>query len=96
MLRAHFRTRIVDGSYKYAAGLNIELGAPVPPSARPGNLPAARLPNGLRYGKQFGIEFGLAYEVSKTGQVEKSLVLPIESFEKELPMPKVFPEKERK
>jgi hypothetical protein len=94
-LRAHFRTQVVDGAYKYAAGLNIELGPTVPPTSRPGNLPAARLPNGLRYGKQFGIEFGMAYEVSKSGELGKTLVLPIEAFEKELPMPKVFGEKKK-
>src|SRR6516162_3952125 len=94
-LRAHFRTRIVDGAYKYAAGLNIELGPPVPAPTQPGNLPPARFPNGLRYGKQFGIEFGMAYEVSKSGEIEKTLVLPIEAFQKELPMPKVFGEKRK-
>jgi hypothetical protein len=94
-LRAHFRTRIADGAYKYAAGLNIELGPPAPAATRPENLPPARLPNGLRYGKQFGIEFGMAYEFSKSGEIIKSLVLPIEDFQKELPMPKVFGEKKK-
>jgi hypothetical protein len=95
-LRAHFRTHISDGAYKYAAGLNIELGPPAPAVSRPGDLLPARLPNGLRYGKQFGIEFGMAYEVSKSGEIEKSLVLPIEAFQKELPMPKVFGEEKKK
>jgi hypothetical protein len=94
-LRAHFRTHISDGAYQYAAGLNIELGPPVPAATRPGNLPPARLPNGLRYGKQFGIDFGMAYEVSKSGEIVKTLVLPIEDFQKELPMPKVFGEKKK-
>ena len=94
-LRAHFRTRVVDGAYKYAAGLNIELGGPVPVTSHPGDLPPARLPNGLRYGKQFGIEFGMAYEYSKKGEIERTQVLPIEAFENELPMPKLFGEKKK-
>ncbi|HLW65270.1 MAG TPA: hypothetical protein VKS79_08125 [Gemmataceae bacterium] len=94
-LRAHFRTRVVDGAYKYAAGLNIELGGPTPANNHPGDLSTPRLPNGLRYGKQFGIEFGMAYEVSKSGEIEKTLVLPIEAFDKELPMPKVFGPKKK-
>ncbi|HEV3142706.1 MAG TPA: hypothetical protein VGZ47_02360 [Gemmataceae bacterium] len=94
-LRAHFRTRMTDGAYKYAAGLNIELGPNMPKADQPGEMPSTRLPNGLRYGKQFGIDFGMAYEVSKTGEIEKSLILPIESFQKDLPMPKVFEEKKK-
>jgi hypothetical protein len=91
-LRVHFRTRIFDGAYKYAGGLNIDLGPAVPAKVtKPGDIPPPRLPNGLRYGKQYGIEFGAAYEVSKSGKLERTLILPIESFQNDLPMPKVFP-----
>lgn len=81
-LRVHFRTHILDGEYKYANGIRIDLG---PTANRPGPLP-----NGLRYGTQFGVELGMAYEVSKAGKLERTLTLTIEGFQKELPPPPVF------
>ncbi len=41
----------------------------------------------VRYGTQFGIEYGIAYEVTKNGKIDRTLILPIESFSKELPPP---------
>ncbi len=92
-LRVHFRTAIMDGDYKYSGGVNVELGPrtmALRPGVRPGDLQQPSLPNGLRQGKQFGIEFGNAYEVSKSGKVEKTLTLPIESFQRELQAPQLF------
>ncbi len=37
--------------------------------------------NEFRAGTEFGIEFGVAYEISRSGIVEKILKLPIKSFE---------------
>jgi len=36
-------------------------------------------------GTQFGVEFGVAYEISESSSVEKILTLPIQSFENVLP-----------
>ena len=95
-LRVHFRSTIMDGEYKYAGGVNIDLGGPrtlkaVRPTAAPSpKAGSAGLPYGLRYGTQFGIEFGTAYELSKSGKVERTLTLPIQSFRRELKEPQVF------
>jgi hypothetical protein len=89
-LRVHFRTRITDGAYQYAGGVNIELGPAATPAAKPGTLPPQRLPNGLRYGKQFGVEFGMAYVISKDGRIERSLPLPQVAIAKDLPRPPIF------
>lgn len=89
-LRVHFRSRFTDGAYKYAGGVNIELGPAPVPEGKPGIAPTTRLPNGLRYGKQFGVEFGMAYDVSKDGTLQRSLPLVLETFARELPAPPVF------
>jgi hypothetical protein len=89
-VRVHFRTQVADGDYKYVNGINVELSAPqaVPPK-RPGNA-TVPLPNGLRYGKQFGIELGMAYEIGKTGKVEKTMTLALETFQRDLQQPTIF------
>lgn len=96
-LRVHFRSTIMDGEYKYAGGVNIDLGGPRTMAVRRPVATAASpragtsgVPYGLRYGTQFGIEFGTAYEVSKTGKIEKTLTLPIQSFKRDLKEPPVF------
>ena len=35
----------------------------------------------------FGVEFGMAYEITRTGKVDKKLVLPFQSFQQKLNMP---------
>lgn len=90
-LRVHFRTIMTDGEYQYANGIKIDLGGAIPTmKAGSGVTAPSRLPNGLKYGKQFGVEFGLAFEVAKSGKVEKTLALPMESFQKNLQQPAVF------
>jgi hypothetical protein len=92
-LRIHFRTTIMDGNYKYAGGVNVDFGARTIASRPPVRATAMAnppLPNGLRQGKQFGIEFGTAFEISKTGKIEKTLSLPIESFQRDLQGPQLF------
>ena len=88
-LRVHFRTTITDGEYQYANGIKIDVGN-VRSTAPAGVAAPPRLPNGLKYGKQFGVELGLAFEVSKSGKVEKILTLPLEAFQKNLQQPAVF------
>jgi hypothetical protein len=81
-LRVHFRTRVIDGDYKYTEG-GVRRG-PIPQKdLRP--LPAQK-PR-IRYGTSFGIEFGMAYEVSKQGEVVHTEPLPTEAFRHDLPVP---------
>jgi len=77
-LRVSFRTTIVDGEYQYANDIRIEMRTmPVP---RPGVTRATTAASqGFRFGKQFRTEFGVAYEVSKTGNVVSTLILPVET-----------------
>jgi hypothetical protein len=92
-LRVHFRTKIADGSYTY-----VEVGGkgpfPLPPGpGGPGKggllkaPPAPPRPVKMRIGTTFGIEFGMAYEVSKTGKLERTQILPFESFQSETRVP---------
>jgi hypothetical protein len=86
-LRVHFRTTIHDGLYQEMGG---EFGGPRRPmtwaAGRP--MPPELLrPVGGRSGTQFGVEFGIAYEVSKSGKVERVLTLPMEIFQREIKAP---------
>src|SRR5262245_62189204 len=83
----------MDGDYKYDGGIKVDFGArtmAMRPIATAKVAMDPALSNGLRFGKQFGIEFGTAYELSKTGKVERVLSLPIESFQREMPSPQFF------
>jgi hypothetical protein len=86
-LRVHFRTRVTDGEYKYAEG-GVRRGGLLQPPRKdaPGPPPPPRQPR-FRYGIAFGVEFGLAYEVSKQGEVVRTEVLPTEAFRHDLPPP---------
>ena len=89
-LRVHFRTTISDGEYKYAGGVNIDLGPRATrkePTAKAGSSVRQY---GLRYGTQFGIDFGTAYEVAPSGKIEKTLTLPIANFTNEIKEPPIF------
>jgi hypothetical protein len=44
----------------------------------------------VRTGTTIGVEFGVAYEVSKAGKVERALILPAQTFSQELPVPPQF------
>jgi hypothetical protein len=90
-LVVRFRTTITDGEYKYGNGINIELRpVPLPPGPPQGGPAPPRLPNGLRYGTQFGITVGAQFEVSKTGKIDGMKTLESKSFSKELPPPPAF------
>jgi hypothetical protein len=90
-LRVAFRTTVTDGAYKYGGGVKPRPGDPLPPKrGGPGFLfppPPPLDPGKFRWGTQFGVEFGRAYEVDKAGDFVRTLTLPIESFQKELPAP---------
>jgi hypothetical protein len=96
-LVVRFRTTITDGAYMYTEG-GVRPGPfPLPPPPAKGKPalqavayfppPPPPRPVKVRYGTTFGIEFGMGYEVSKKGNVEKTLKLPPEAFKKELPPP---------
>ncbi len=82
-LSVRLKTRISDGLYQEAR------------PAEPARMKNAALPTlpakdrKARFGMTFGVELGTAYEVSKTGRVERRQTLPIESFQKEIPPPTV-------
>jgi len=82
-LQVRFFSRVTDGAYKYGNGINIEF-APAPPG------PAPRLPNGLRYGSQVGVEAGMQYEFAKDGKLVSTRELRAKAFAKELPPPPVM------
>jgi hypothetical protein len=99
-LRVHFRTRITDGAYQIVGGGEGDRPRPLPlpPPPKKDGQPeaAAAFPppppppprfEGVRTGTSFGVEFGVAYEVTKNGKVDRVLTLPIETFQKELPLP---------
>jgi hypothetical protein len=41
----------------------------------------------VRVGTSYGIELGMAYEVSKEGRLVRTQVLPMQDFREELPPP---------
>jgi hypothetical protein len=87
-LSVRFRTKITDGAYKTGGGPNID-PPPLPPGKADPFLkvkPPPR-PINFRYGTQFGVEFGVAYEFSKKGTLEKVQTLPIEAFKNAIPPP---------
>jgi hypothetical protein len=93
-LRVVFRTTITDGAYQTGGGGALPRPIPLPALPPKGGAlmfpppppPPPRFEN-VRWGTSFGVEFGRAYEVSKAGAIVKTLTLPIESFQKEIPPP---------
>lgn len=79
------KTQITNGSYKTATVKEnyLVLGDATPKVRE----------KEVRYGKSFGVELGMGYELSKKGQVERSQVLPLQAFQKELPPPEKWTEK---
>jgi hypothetical protein len=73
-LVVRFRTTVHDGAFKFG-GDNL-------------NLETGR--RGSRYGTAFGIEFGTAYEVSRSGKLERTRTLPIQPWQKDIPKPAGF------
>ncbi len=102
-LRVSFRTTMSDGAYVFVGGgiQRDPFPLPVPPGKRLPPPPGAPpLPQGfaafpppppfeqrVRTGTSFGIEFGMAYEVTPTGKLDRTLTLPAQAFVNELPVP---------
>jgi hypothetical protein len=103
-LRVCFRTRMSDGAYQFSEGgvRPRPVPLPLPPNRRPGAANAApavpptakKVPPPphfrVRHGTTFGIEFGMAYEVDKSGKLVKTMKLPIEGFRQVIPPPPAF------
>jgi hypothetical protein len=95
-VRVHFRTTVSDGAYQTVTvpgfpGGPIPLppppGGPIPPQLNAAFPPPPPPPRQVQYGTTFGIEYGMAYEVDKSGKVDRVLTLPAEAFQKEIPPP---------
>jgi hypothetical protein len=80
-LRVCFRTTITDGAFTALDGGGRPDGGidrdffPTPPSPRPVKVTT---------GTQIGVEFGVAYEVNKSGKVDKVLILPNQTSSSEI------------
>lgn len=95
-LSVRFRSTITDGDYKYGGGGFRGRPLPLPPPkdapARPKAAvafpppPPRDFPR-IRYGTSFGIEYGMAFEFDKNGKLVRTLTLPAQAFQKELPPP---------
>lgn len=97
-MRVAFRTTITDGEYQYVGGGigRDPIPLPVPPRKElpppPQGFAAFPPPPPrdfprVRTGTSFGIEFGIAYEVTASGKIDRTLILSPEPFVKELPVP---------
>lgn len=80
--RIHFLTTITNGAYEYEGGIRIEFS---PPEVAGGKStgPASKSTN-LRYGTQFGVEFGQVFEVTADGHFDRILEFPIQTFQREV------------
>jgi len=78
-LLIRLKTQVSDGAYKTARVKDVHQ-VPGDPKPRVGEKE-------VRYGKSFGVELGMTYEISKKGRLERSQLLPLKAFEKELPPP---------
>ncbi|MCX7700696.1 MAG: hypothetical protein N2039_07445, partial [Gemmataceae bacterium] len=80
--RIHFLTTITNGVYEYEGGIRIELSRPESAGGK-STGPASKSTN-LRYGTQFGVEFGQGFEVTADGHFDRILEFPIQSFQREV------------
>ncbi|MEZ6139923.1 MAG: hypothetical protein R3B84_05055 [Zavarzinella sp.] len=91
LLEVRRKIRITNGRYQYGNGIKIDLPPALPPPPQPqgGKAPPPRLPNGLRYGSQYGVEIGFAVVYDKQGNYIKTNLLPAQGFTAELPPPPI-------
>jgi hypothetical protein len=79
-LRVHFKVRISDGSYTYIEGGGFKgkgkIKQPPPPQKFK-----------VRVGTTYGVEFGAAYEIDKTGKLVNTETVPFQSFTTQLQPP---------
>jgi hypothetical protein len=93
-MRVHFKVRISDGSYKWVGGGAMPRD-PLPMPPPPGGGPKGKVmlppppPKDfkVRVGTTFGVDFGVAYEIDKTGKLLNTEVVPFQTFVTQLPMP---------
>jgi hypothetical protein len=92
-LRVVFRTTITDGAYETGGGVDPRLPPGRDRLPKDDKSPAFKVapprPGTFRWGTQFGVEFGRAYEVDKKGEIVRTQTLAIEPFKHELPPPPV-------
>jgi hypothetical protein len=79
-----FQSIISDGVYQIGNGANIDGGDAPAGAKRP---PPPREQPGVRWGTQFGIEFGRSYNFNVDGAAVGTKTLSAETFKKELPPP---------
>ncbi len=94
-LSARFLTRIADGAFEDGKAIEPASGERPGLPGGPERSSSRTAPGKFRHGTEFGIEFGLAYEVSKSGSLERTLKLPVESFEHKVLAP-LLPQKPEK
>lgn len=86
-IRVQFLNKISDGAYKVTkqGGPGIDkLPPPIPKVGGPNFRPFRPGPIEVKTGTTFGIEFGMAYEVNKKGEVVRIQNLPIEPFQQQI------------
>jgi hypothetical protein len=97
-LRVAFRTTITDGAFTTVEGIGPGRGGPggIDPGFFPGKdrpefnqglvaFPPPPPPRvKMTVGTEIGVEFGVAYEVNKSGKVDKVSVLPNKTFSNEI------------
>ena len=86
-LRIRLRTTITDGAYRYGRGIEPAFDRDGPLLRPRRGLRPPGPQGGVRFGTQFGIEWGRGYDVSRTGKVERTLTLPVRSFKRVIPPP---------
>ncbi|MFL5340479.1 MAG: hypothetical protein ACJ8F7_10030 [Gemmataceae bacterium] len=91
MLQIRFRSTVIDGEYKYANDIRIDLPRTMPvQTTRAATMSTPQAPNGFRQGKQFRTELGVAYDVAKTGKIVSTSILPIETTSQDVSPPAGF------
>lgn len=96
-LRVRFLVRVTDGAYRYSNGAERDrpVPFPLPPVGGKGGPQIAPPPpprfGGVRWGTQFGVEYGISFEIDKAGSLAKIQSLPAEGFKATLPPPPMAP-----
>ncbi|WP_439621932.1 hypothetical protein [Gemmata sp.] len=92
-LRVTFRTTVTDGAYQFGNGTEVRDPPALPVLPAPGGavpVPPARV-EGARFGTSYGVEFGRAYEVSRSGELVRTRTLAVEGFKRVLLPPPAAP-----
>lgn len=80
--RVHCLTTITNGAYEYEGGIRIEFSNQ---DGKGGHGPnSVTKSTNLRYGTQFGVEFGQGFEVTVEGHFHRTIEFPLQSFQREL------------